>query len=148
MKVIEWTYISYLIVAVPLTIYVAKNLYQNGRVFLVECFKGNEELADSVNKLLLVGFYLVNLGFVSLCLQSNTEVDDLRGALELLSKKIGFVMLVLGGMHFFNLYLLTRLSKKKVTHNPHPSLGGFPQPLEQEDPINRTWATKMSEIKK
>lgn len=66
MKAIEWSYISYLAVAVPLTMYVAKNLYENGRVFLVECFKGNEELADSVNKLLLVGFYLVNLGFVSL----------------------------------------------------------------------------------
>ena len=96
MKAIEWTYISYLVVAVPLTIYVAKNLYHNGRVFLVECFKGNEELADSVNKLLLVGFYLVNLGFVSLYLQSDIHVEGLRGVLELLSKKIGFVALMLG----------------------------------------------------
>ncbi len=146
MKAIEWTYISYLIVAVPLTIYVAKSLYQNGRVFLVECFKGNEELADSVNKLLLVGFYLVNLGFVSLYLQSNAEVESLREVLELLSKKIGFVALVLGGMHFFNLYLFMKLGKKSHPERPQPKLGDKPEPP-QEDPINRTWATKVADIK-
>lgn len=112
MKAIEWSYISYLAVAVPLTIYVAKSLYQNGRVFLVECFKGNEELADSVNKLLLVGFYLVNLGFVSLYLRSDVDIVGLRGVLELLSKKVGIVMLMLGGMHFFNLFLFTRIGRK------------------------------------
>ena len=112
MKAIEWSYISYLAVAVPLTMYVAKNLYENGRVFLVECFKGNEELADSVNKLLLVGFYLVNLGFVSLYLRTDANVVGLRGVLELLSQKIGIIMLVLGGMHFFNLYLFTKISRK------------------------------------
>ncbi|MGJ8656790.1 MAG: hypothetical protein ACSHX6_10100 [Akkermansiaceae bacterium] len=112
MKAIEWSYISYLAVAVPLTMYVARSLYQNGRVFLVECFKGNEELADSVNKLLLVGFYLINLGFVSLYLQTDADVAGLRGVLELLSKKVGFVMLMLGAMHFFNLYLFTRIGRK------------------------------------
>jgi len=125
MKAIEWSYISYLAVAVPLTVYVAKSLYHNGRVFLVECFKGNEELADSVNKLLLVGFYLVNLGFVSLYLQSYGEVVGLRGVLELLSKKIGFVMLILGAMHFFNLYLFTRIGRKptQITPNGNQPLG-------------------------
>ena len=117
MNAIEWSYISYLAVAVPLTIYVAKSLYQNGRVFLVECFKGNEELADSVNRLLLVGFYLVNLGFVSLYLRSSVEIEGLRGVLELLSQKIGVVMLILGGMHFFNLYLFTKIGRKPTTRN-------------------------------
>ncbi len=126
MKAIEWSYISYLAVAVPLTMYVARSLYQNGRVFLVECFKGNEELADSVNKLLLVGFYLVNLGFVSLYLRSDVDVVGLRGILELLSRKIGIVMLVLGGMHFFNLFLFTKISRKPKPQEPNetPAFGG------------------------
>lgn len=130
MKAIEWSYISYLAVAVPLTMYVARSLYQNGRVFLVECFKGNEELADSVNKLLLVGFYLVNLGFVSLYLRTDVDVVGLRGVLELLSQKIGVVMLILGGMHFFNLFLFTKIGRK-----PTPQLTpDSSQPYE-----GRTW---------
>ncbi len=140
MKAIEWSYISYLAVAVPLTIYVAKSLYHNGRVFLVECFKGNEELADSVNKLLLVGFYLVNLGFVSLYLQSYGEVVGLRGILELLSKKIGFVMLILGGMHFFNLYLFTRIGKK-----PDPDHGHYVTQSQRGDSYQgRSWPEKLA----
>jgi len=108
-------------VAVPLTMYVARSLYRNGRVFLVECFKGNEELADSVNRLLLVGFYLVNLGFVSLYLRTDVDVVGLRGVLELLSQKIGVVMLILGGMHFFNLFLFTKIGKKPVTKMADPT---------------------------
>jgi len=139
MNAIEWSYISYLAVAVPLTIYVAKSLYQNGRVFLVECFKGNEELADSVNRLLLVGFYLVNLGFVSLYLRSDADIVGLRGVLELLSQKIGIVMLVLGGMHFFNLYLFTKIGKK-----PNPERTLSTERKSGNDFEARAWATKMA----
>ena len=135
MNAIEWSYISYLAVAVPLTIYVAKSLYQNGRVFLVECFKGNEELADSVNRLLLVGFYIVNLGFVSLYLRSGAEIVGLRGVLELLSQKIGIVMLMLGGMHFFNLFLFTRIGRKPTTNNTPPVGSNFE---------GRAWAAKTA----
>lgn len=129
MNTIEWSYISYLAIAIPLTIYVARSLYKNGRVFLVECFKGNEALADSVNRLLLVGFYLVNLGFVSLYLRSDARVETMRGALEFLSEKIGIVMLVLGSMHFFNLFLFTRINKK-----PNPTLyrGGGNRPTTKD----------------
>ncbi len=136
MKAIEWSYISYLAVAIPLTIYVARSLYQNGRVFLVECFKGNEELADSVNKLLLVGFYLVNLGFVSLYLRTDADIVGLRGVLELLSKKIGVVMLMLGGMHFFNLFLFTKIGRKPAPQIPSPNSN---QPFE-----GRAWAAKTA----
>ena len=66
-------------------------------------FLGNRELADSVNHLLVVGFYLINVGFVSLALKYGDKPTDLETAIESLSTKMGFVLLVLGGMHFFNL---------------------------------------------
>ena len=59
------TYLIYLALSIALTIWVARTLHKNGRVFLVDVFHGNETLADSVNHLLVVGFYLVNIGFVS-----------------------------------------------------------------------------------
>ena len=90
------TYLIYLLVAVPLTIWVARTLSRNGRIFLVDVFHGNEDFADAVNRLLVVGFYLVNLGFVTLFLRSGTAVVDARGVFEQLSVKLGIVMVVLG----------------------------------------------------
>ena len=63
------SYSLYLLIAIPVTIWVAKTLHRNGRVFLVDCLHGNAEMADSVNHLLVVGFYLINIGFVTLFLR-------------------------------------------------------------------------------
>ncbi|BDS08959.1 hypothetical protein NT6N_39990 [Oceaniferula spumae] len=112
------TYIAYLIVAIPLTIWVAKTLHKNGRVFLLKSMNNDENLADSVNHLLVVGFYLVNLGFVSLYLKLDTGVESISGIFEALSAKLGVVMLVLGGMHFFNIFLFSRLGKKNCDPTP------------------------------
>lgn len=116
------TYGLYLIIALPLTIWVARNLFRNGRIFLVDCFHGNESLADSVNQLLVMGFYLVNFGFVSLYLKLADEVREVRGIFEALSGKLGVVLLVLGGMHFFNLYVFTKLRKRATWDQAPPPL--------------------------
>ncbi len=106
------TYGLYLALAVAMTIWVAKTLHKSGRIFLVECFHGNEELADSVNHLLVVGFYLINIGFVSLYLKTTETVTGAQGVFETLSGKMGVVLLMLGGMHFFNMLLFTKLRKR------------------------------------
>ena len=111
----DWTagtYLAYLLVAVPLTIWVARTLSRNGRVFLVDVFEDKEDLADAVNKLLVVGFYLLNLGFVMLYLRSGQAVEDLTGLFEALSVKIGIVMLVLGVVHFFNVYVFNTIRRR------------------------------------
>src|SRR5687767_6939004 len=97
------TYLTYLLISLCLTIWVARTLHQNGRQFLIEAFGGNKELADSVNHLLVVGFYLINIGYVSLMLKIGIYPDSLPRSMEVLSSKIGLVLLVLGAMHFMNL---------------------------------------------
>lgn len=114
------TYALYLLAAVPLTVWVAQTLHKNGRIFLVDCFHGNEDLADSVNHLLVVGFYLINIGFVSLYLKIAGEVVEVRGIFEKVSGKVGVVMLVLGAMHFFNIFVFTRLRKRPDARHPQP----------------------------
>ncbi|MCP5533099.1 MAG: hypothetical protein H7A48_07990 [Akkermansiaceae bacterium] len=115
------TYGLYLLIALPLTVWVARNLFQNGRIFLVDCFHGNESLADSVNRLLVMGFYLINFGFVALYLKLARDVEETRGVFEALSSKLGVVLLVLGGMHFFNLLVFTKMRKRATWYlNPPP----------------------------
>src|SRR6266545_7654130 len=103
-----WTYIAYLLISVALTIWVARTLHRNGRIFLVDSFLGNEALADSVNHLLVVGFYLINFGYVTLALKYGDKATNAQTALEALSTKVGLVLVVLGVMHFFNLFIFSK----------------------------------------
>ena len=115
-----WAYLAYLAVSIALTVWVARTLHKNGRIFLVDSFLGNEGLADSVNHLLVVGFYLVNVGFVSLALKYGPKAVDAQSALEILSTKVGLVLLVLGVMHFFNLYLFSKLRRRGLQNRNLP----------------------------
>ena len=113
---IIWTYLLYLAISVALTIWVARTLHKNGRIFLVDSFVGNEALADSVNHLLVVGFYLVNIGFVTLALKYGEKAVDAQTGLEILSSKVGLVLVVLGVMHFFNLFVFSKMRRR--AHKP------------------------------
>lgn len=108
------TYLLYLVIAVPLTVWVGRTLFKNGAMFLVDVFHGNAELAAAVNKLLIVAFYLLNGGFVALYLQGDETVKDLRGVIEQLSVKIGIVMLVLGVLHLCNVYVFNALRRRSL----------------------------------
>jgi membrane-bound ClpP family serine protease len=99
------TLITYLI------IWVAETLRRNGRIFLVEAF-GKEEVADSVNHLLVVGFYLINIGFISLFLRMAEKPQSAVEAVEFVSFKIGVVLVVVGAMHFFNVFNFAKIRRK------------------------------------
>jgi len=122
MTPIVWTYIVYLILSVLLTVWVARTLHKNGRIFLVDAFGGNEPLADSVNHLLVVGFYLINLGYISLALKLGYEVTSWQLGIEALSWKVGLVLLVLGAMHFFNLFIFTRIRRAAILPHAAPPI--------------------------
>lgn len=109
------TYLVYIALSLLLTIWVANTLHKNGRVFLVQSFVDNEALADSVNHLLVVGFYLINIGYIALALREGATIDSLQKIIEVLSSKIGFVLVVLGFMHFSNLFIFSRVRKNTKT---------------------------------
>jgi len=109
---IVYSYFIYLAISLSVTVWVAKTLHQRGRIFLVDAFHGQQELADSVNHLLVVGFYLINVGYVAFALKSTENPSSLRQAIELVSDKLGLVLLVLGGMHFFNLFVFSRVRRR------------------------------------
>lgn len=104
-------YLTYLAISITLTVWVARTLHRSGRVFLLDAMHGNAPLADSVNQLLVVGFYLINIGYIALALKTAEELTTVRQVIELESTKIGVVLLILGAMHFFNMFVLTRMRR-------------------------------------
>ena len=114
------TYLAYIAISIGLIIWVGRTLFNNGRVFLLQVFD-EEEIADSVNKLLLVGFYLINVGYMVYNLKIYKTVTSMRVSIETLSVKIGIIILILGVMHFFNIFILFKLKrgnkKEKMINN-------------------------------
>jgi hypothetical protein len=116
------THAAYLVLSIGLTIWVARTLVRNGRIFLVDSFLGNTELADSINHLLVVGFYLINVGYIALALKFGDRPTSLEGAIEVTSTKVGIVLLVLGGMHFFNMYIFTKMRRRALLRAAKPPI--------------------------
>lgn len=132
------TYAIYLAVSIALTVWVARTLFKNGRLFLVDVFRGNAELADSVNHLLVVGFYLINLGYISLALRMGYDVASARASIEALSSKVGMVLVVLGCMHFFNLFVFSRMRRR--ANDPRTVRNAPPPPA---SPVSPAWLPGM-----
>jgi hypothetical protein len=109
---VEISYALYLVISLSITVWVARTLSRNGEVFLIQCFGHNAELAASTNHLLVVGFYLINIGFITLTLSLGHEPTSWPEAIRFLSSKVGLAVLVLGGMHFFNMSAIARFGRK------------------------------------
>jgi len=112
-------YVSYLLLSAGLTAWVARVLFRNGQVFLDDAL-GDERLARSVNHLLVVGFYLLNLGYAAVAIRVSSEITTASDAVATLSIKIGLVLLVLGVVHFGNLYVLSRFRRRRLLADAPP----------------------------
>jgi hypothetical protein len=123
-------YLIYILVSAMVTIWVGRTLYRRGRAFLVSVFK-EEGLADSVNHLLVVGFYLINFGAVALLINSGGAPATVADMVQETATRLGVALLVLGTMHFFNLFvfhLIRRPLRQKVVlpanYNPYQPVPG------------------------
>ncbi len=109
---VETAYALYLAITIGITIWVARTLSKNGEVFLIQCFGHDSQLARSTNHLLVVGFYLVNIGFITLTLSLGAEPHTVPDAIRFLSGKVGLAVIVLGAMHFFNMGAIAHFGRK------------------------------------
>ena len=105
-------YAIYLPIALFLTYYVSKTLFKNSKIFMLDIFKGREEIANATNKLFETGFYLLNLGFALMILEVTIYKNDYQSLIEALSYKIGGFAIYLGIMLFLNLYFFFRGKRK------------------------------------
>lgn len=99
-------YTLYIIASIIITVFVSRTLSKNGEVYLIDAFDNNDALASSVNHMLVVGSYLLNLGFVLLRMQTTTVIDNIESMIVYLTSSLGFVLLVLGIAHFFNMFVI------------------------------------------
>lgn len=129
------SYLAYLAISIPLTVWVGRTLSRHGQVFLEDVISGNERVAHATNQLLVVGFYLLNFGFVMWFLRVSDPVVDVAGIFDTLSLKVGVVLLVLGAIHLLNLMILSsmrgtrqrmQMNQARLAPMPGPAGPGYP----------------------
>ena len=111
------TYLFYFLILLFVVLYVGMVLYKGGRPFLINTFLGNEMVADAVNKFLLAGYYLTNIGYTIIALKIWDKVESPIQLLNVLSSKVGAIVLTLGIMHVINIISLVAIGKRKKSHN-------------------------------
>ena len=113
-------YLTYAVLAVGLTAWLARTLYRTGAVFLEDVFEDKPELATAVNRLLVTGFYMLNLGYASFLLRAD-PVDGATAGIETLARKLGILLVSLAVVHFVNIAVFWRLRRRnEVRHLPPP----------------------------
>lgn len=100
----------YLVLSIAMTIWVARTLSKNGEVFLIKCFGQDEVLAKSTNHLLVVGFYLINIGFICTRLGAGWNMRE-EDFIPTVVSSVGLSVLVLGAMHFFNMIMIAKFGR-------------------------------------
>ena len=106
MSVLVYAYLAYLVVGTAVTVWVARTLRHNGSILVTTGTDRSEQFASAVADLLIMGFYLLNFGMICFLLRADQSVVSLEEGIELLSRKVGIVLVSLAVVHFLTLALL------------------------------------------
>lgn len=107
-----WIVTTYLLIGIPAIVWVGLDLYKNGLSLIVNLYQ-DLELSKTINKLLLVGYYLVNIGYLALTVAVPRGEIPVSEGLEIIAGKLGLILLILGLLHLNNIVVLNLLSKYK-----------------------------------
>ena len=111
-------YLLYIVASILITVFVSRTLSKNGEIYLIDGFNGDVDLARSINHMLVVGFYLLNLGFVLLRMRTGVNLTDFEGLITYLSGGLGFVLFALGCAHFLNMFVIHIFRRGHFKHQP------------------------------
>ena len=105
-------YAVYVVIATTLTAWLARTLFRSGVAFLHDVFEDRPELADAVNRLLVVGFYMLNLGYALYILRAARGLDAFE-AVQFLVNRLAILLVTLAGMHFLNVLVFWRIRARR-----------------------------------
>jgi hypothetical protein len=112
-------YIIYLFITYIITVRVGKVFYKNGRHYILSIVNNDCQLTDFINKILLAGYYLINLGYATIMLNFWKTVTNYAGLIASVSNMTGKIILSLAIVHFANMYIISIIGKKQHLLNDH-----------------------------
>lgn len=105
------THIVYLLISSIVIIHIGNTCYRNGEVYICNYFPSQKDFSNRINRLLRVAYYLLNIGLAVFCLYNTQDVQAIPKMISELSEMIGFILLVIGVLHFGNIITIYLLYK-------------------------------------
>lgn len=112
-------YIIYLLLTFLITVKVGNVFYKNGRNYILSILKGDETITDAINKILLIGYYLLNLGYATVMLSFWKTITNFSMLVASVATMTGRIVLSLAIIHFVNMYVIFLIGKKANLFNHH-----------------------------
>lgn len=112
------SYLIYGCITICIIYYVGKLFHQNGKVFILLLFHQNKTLTDTTNNLLLMAYYLFNIGYSIFQFSSWKTISAVDTMIATIGIKIGLLIIILAITHYFNMSLIYILSKKNINQSP------------------------------
>lgn len=109
MDTMIWVYLGYLIICVLITTLVARTLRMHGPVFISGKSDSPTPITRAKTHLLIVGFYLMCIGLISYTLSYGQQATDAKSGIELMSSKVGGMILFIGLMHFLMVWVFAAI---------------------------------------
>ena len=107
-------YIIFLTVIIFIIIVVGRLCYRNGNVYVSALLPGHENLCYRVNKMLLLGYYLLNIGYAAMTIVNWETVTSLPQLIELIAFRLALIIGILSVLHYTNIFLLTKYVQKLI----------------------------------
>lgn len=107
-------YCIFLLSTVYIIVVIGKICYRNGNTYVLSLIPGHQELCLRINRILLTGYYLVNIGYTATTLAYWKQIHTVIGFAEALTWRTGYILLLLALLHYANLFILTRYVKKII----------------------------------
>lgn len=114
-------YIVYLFLTYLITVRVGFIFYRNGRVFILALLHDDAALTDFINRLLLTGYYLLNLGYAALMLRGWETIHSWTDFIQSIVLMTGKILLTLAVIHFCNMAVIYLIGKKS-NHFVNPKI--------------------------
>ena len=99
---------------VGIAVYVAQVCHRNGRLWMLRIFDDEAHFVDAVNNILLVGCYVVNVGYIAIVLSLWEPVTSVPQMLGVLSQRIALILFTLAGLHYQNIAVLLIWSRVRA----------------------------------
>jgi hypothetical protein len=113
-----YTYAAYLVITIATTVFVARKLRLHGLTILTDGQEQRTALMNAFTNLVLVGFNLVTFGIVSYALNVNTPVATAEKSIEVLSQKVGLIIMLIAGVHFVLTIVFAAIRQSHNRNNP------------------------------
>ena len=107
-------YVIYLLITTFIIINVGKICYRNGNIYVAQLIPKHEDLCQKTNQVLLIGYYLLNLGYCGMTIISWDKIISYSQLVEVISIKTATIICIIAILHYFNIYIITKYIQKLI----------------------------------